>query len=145
MAIVRFEHENLNDMIKRIESFANSDEIYINAINEGTEIMKNAIESKAQRHRHTGAMAKSLKTTKPKRNNQGDYAGRVKFTGSDGVAVSKSGNKFDRTNWIKAFRIEYGTSKQKAQPFVRPAIQGCESNINNKMNQVFDKELEKLK
>jgi len=144
MATVKFETDNLNDMIKRIESFAGSEEVYIEAISSGTEIMKNAIQTGASKHRRTGAMAKSLKTTKPVQNKYGDWVGRVKFTGSDGVSVSKSGNKFDRTNWIKAFRIEYGTSKQTAKPFVRPAIQSSESKINEKMKQVFDRKLSEL-
>lgn len=135
---------NLDNMIKQIESFADSEDVYQEMISAGQEIMKNSIESGAKKHIRTGHMAKSLKATKPVQNKSGDWVGRVKFTGSDGVATSKSGNKFDRTNWIKAFRIEYGSSKQPAQPFVRPAIQSCESKIASEMEEIFNRKLSDL-
>lgn len=139
-----FEVDNsIADMIKKIETFANNEVVYQTMISEGQGIMKSAIEAGARKHIHTGAMASSLRNTKPKQDDKG-WVGRVKFTGSDGVVKSKKGQKFDRTNWIKAFRIEYGTSKQKAEPFVRPAIQGCQGKIRNKWNEIFDKELKKL-
>ena len=89
-------------------------------------------------------MANSLKSTKPTKNKNGEWVGRVKFTGTDGTHKTKDGKKYDITNWLKAFRIEYGTSHQKAEPFVRPAIQGCQGNIKKKWDEINDKELKKL-
>jgi HK97 gp10 family phage protein len=102
------------------------------------EIMKNAIQSGARKHVRTGKMANSIYKTKPVIDKNGNAVGRVKFSGSDGKKVSKNGQKFDRTNWIKAFRIEYGTSKQRAQPFVRPAIKSSSSAIYSAMKKIFD-------
>lgn len=133
------------DMISKIETFANSEEVYQNMISEGQGIMKSAIESGASKHIKTGRMAKSLRNTKPIKDKNGNWIGRVKFTGTDGKYITKDGKKYDITNWLKAFRIEYGTSKQKAEPFVRPAIQSCEGKINRKWKEMFDKEVEKLK
>jgi len=144
--MANFEIDNsIADMIKKIEKFANSEEIYQQMISEGQGIMKSAIQSGASKHVVTGKMASSLKATKPTKNKDGIWVGRVKFTGSNGVYKSKSGKKNDITNWLKAFRIEYGTSKEKAEPFVRPAIKSCESAINNKWKKMFDKEVEKLR
>lgn len=140
-----FEIDNsITDMIKKIETFSNSEEIYQELISEGQAIMKSAIESGANKHIITGKMAKSLKCTKPTKNKDGNWVGRVKFTGTDGVSKTKSGKKYDITNWLKAFRIEYGTSNEKAEPFVRPAIKGCESQINKKWKEMYERKLKNL-
>lgn len=137
-------NDDLDEMIKVIEGFANKDDVYQEMISAGQGIMKSAIETGARKHKRTGKMAESLVCTKPIQNKSGDWVGRVKFEGSNGVYRTKKGKKYDITNWLKAFRIEYGTSEQMAKPFVRPAIQGCQSNIYNKMNKIFEKELNKL-
>lgn len=135
---------SLQNMIKNIESFANSEEKYQEMISAGQEIMQSAIESGAKKHVRTGRMANSLRSTKPTKNKNGEWVGRVKFTGTDGTHKTKAGKKYDITNWLKAFRIEHGTSHQKAEPFVRPAIQGCQGNIRKRWNEIIDKELKKL-
>lgn len=107
-------------------------------VDAGLDVMAREIKSGASRHRVTGHMAESVGKSKPRLNKDGDMVGRVKFYGSDGVSRSKKGKKFDRTNWIKAFRIEYGRSGQPAQPFVRPAIQRSKSAISNAMQKKFE-------
>lgn len=97
-------------------------------INAGQQIMKSAIESGASKHRRTGSMANSVKITVPKMNNNGDVVGRVLITGKD---------KFGMLNSYKALWAEYGTKKQLATPFVRPAIKSSESAINLAMEKVF--------
>ncbi len=106
-------------------------------VNAGLEVMRDAIQPGAERHVVTGRMAKSLKIQEAKVTKKGDVVGRVKFYGTSGTTYSKSGQRFDRTNWIKAFRIEYGTSKQRSQPFVRPAIQSSQGRIWAAMEKVF--------
>ena len=56
---------SIQNMIKNIESLANSEEQYQEMISAGQEIMKSAIESGAKKHVRTGRMANSLKSTKP--------------------------------------------------------------------------------
>lgn len=135
---------SLENLIGKIDKFAVNDEIYREMISAGQDIMKTSIESGASKHVVTGHMASSLKKTTPVLDKEGAWVGRVKFTGTDGVYITKDGKKYDMTNWYKAFRIEYGTSKQKAQPFVRPAIRGCSKDINNKWQKIFERELKKL-
>ena len=135
---------SIADMIKKIETFANSEEVYQRMISEGQGIMKSAIESGARKHVRTGRMANSLNNTKPTKDKNGNWVGRVRFTGTDGTHVTKEGKKYDITNWLKAFRIEYGTSHEKAEPFVSPAIHACEGHIRARWQEIFDKELKKL-
>lgn len=95
----------------------------------GQEVMQRSIKNSAQKHSRTGSMASSVKCSKPVINRSGDAVGRVKFYGKD-----KNGMQ----NWYKAIWIEYGTKHQGAEPFVRPAIKGCESSIRSAMEKVFN-------
>ena len=135
---------DINQILGGLSKMADSDEVAIQMVNSGLEIMKKAIENGAQKHKVSGDMAKSVYIVKARRNKDGDIVGRVKFGGSSGKWKNKSGTKrFDITNWIKAFRVEYGTSNQNAKPFVRPAIQSSRAGIKKAMDAVFDKEVKK--
>lgn len=135
---------DINQILGGLSKMADSDEVAIEMVNSGLEVLKKAIEKGAVKHKITGDMAKSIYIVKARRNKDGDIVGRVKFGGSSGQYKNKkTGKRFDITNWIKAFRIEYGTSKQKAKPFVRPAIQASRVGIKKAMDSVFDKEVKK--
>ncbi len=132
----------LRDMIKSIEQYENNEEIYKQLISDGQQIMKDKIQSGASKHRSKLVrkhMADSIKATRPTKDKNGCWVGRVKFVGTNG----KVGN-FDVTHWIKAFRIENGTSKQAAEPFVKPAIAASENPIRSSWNKTFESELKKL-
>lgn len=118
-----------------------NDEIYLKMIEAGQDVMLNAIQKGANKHIKSGKMAVSLKKTKPVIDQEGNAVGRIKFVGSDGSKTSKKGQRFDRTNWIKAFRIEYGTSDQTAEPFVRPAIKTSESATRQAMKKVWEERI----
>ena len=107
----------------------NDENLALDMIKAGQKVMQGSIQSAASRHRKTGSMARSVKCSKPIINRSGDAVGRVKFYGKD-----KNGMQ----NWYKAIWIEYGTSHQNAQPFVRPAIKGDEGGIKSAMERVFN-------
>lgn len=115
-----------------------NEETYLEMIDAGQDVMLNAIQKGANKHIRSGKMAGSLKKTKPIIDKEGSAVGRIKFIGSDGSKTYKTGQRFDRTNWIKAFRIEYGTSDQNAEPFVRPAIKSSEANTRQAMQKVWE-------
>ena len=132
--------EILGGLIK----FAESDEVAKKMVAAGQEVMRANIEAGAQKHRSELVrkhMADSVKAYPPVVNNDGDIVGRVKFEGSAGTKKSKSGKRFDNTTWIRAFRVEYGTTNQDAEPFVRPAIRKSKKEIERKMKEVFDMEV----
>lgn len=140
-------NNNLADMIASIEKLSNNTSIYEELISSGQEIMKDKIQAGANKHRSKlirEHMADSLKCTKPAKDKEGYWVGRVKFSGSSGMFISKKGKKFDATHWIKAFRIENGTSKQAAEPFVKPAIAASDAPIRKEWNEIFERELKKL-
>lgn len=101
----------------------------LDMINAGQEVMQKSIQNAAQKHSRTGSMAKSVKCSKPVINGVGDAVGRIKFYGKD-----KNGMQ----NWNKAIWIEYGTKNQDAEPFVRPAIKSCEKDVRAAMQKVFN-------
>ena len=140
-------NNNLADVIASIEKLSNNTSIYEELISSGQEIMKDKIQAGANKHRSKlirEHMADSLKCTKPAKDKEGYWVGRVKFSGSSGMFISKKGKKFDATHWIKAFRIENGTSKQAAEPFVKPAIAASDAPIRKEWNEIFERELKKL-
>lgn len=102
----------------------------LDMVKAGQEVMQKSIQKAAQKHVKTGSMAKSIKCSKPVINRAGDAVGRVKFYGKD---------KNGMPNWYKALWCEFGTKNQPADPFVRPAIKSCESSIRAAMQKVFDK------
>jgi len=104
----------------------------IDMIKAGQEVLKSAIQSGANRHRHTGAMASSVKAGKPYINSNGDAAGKVFISGKD---------KDGTLNAFKAMFIEYGTKHMPPRPFVRPAVKSSENAISSSMKAVFDKKV----
>lgn len=120
------------DMDKFFPQGIQDENLALEMIDAGQEVMLKAIKSGAARHKRTGAMCSSLKKTKPMIDKNGDAVGRVKFYGKD-----KNGME----NWYKALWIEYGTVHQNAQPFVRPAMKSCESAAGAAMRRVFDEKV----
>ena len=100
----------------------------LDMVKAGQEVMRRSIQKAAQKHVRTGSMAKSIKCSKPVINHAGDAVGRVKFYGKD---------KNGMPNWYKALWCEFGAKNQPADPFVRPAIKSCESSIRAAMQKVF--------
>lgn len=70
----------------------------LDMVKAGQEVMQKSIQNAAQKHIKTGSMAKSVKCSKPTINHNGDAIGRVKFYGKD---------KNGMLNWYKGIWIEY--------------------------------------
>ena len=107
----------------------NDENLALDMVKAGQEVMQKSIQSGASKHKRTGSMANSVKCSKPTINRNGDAVGRVKFYGKD---------KNGMPNWYKAIWIEYGTKHQGAEPFVKPAIKSCESGIRVAMERIFN-------
>ena len=118
-----------------------SEQVFVEMVEAGQKVIEDEVRKGARKHVYTGAMYNSIKSAKPKVMSNGDVVGKVRFIGSDGVTKSKNGQKFDRTNWIKAFRIEYGTSNQAPKPFVRPVVKAAENESIKAMESVLNKNL----
>ena len=84
----------------------------------------------------SGEMLLSVKAQKPRKDKNGVWKVKVGFAGYDHV----TGVPNDQ----KAMAMEYGTSRQAAKPFLRPAVVSvedkCLSIIRQEMNQVLTRE-----
>ena len=107
----------------------NDENLALDMVKAGQEVMQKSIQNSALKHKKTGSMANSVKCSKPTINRSGDAVGRMKFYGKD---------KNGMPNWYKAIWIEFGTKHQGAEPFVRPAIKGCEDSIRSAMERIFN-------
>jgi HK97 gp10 family phage protein len=87
----------------------------------------------------TGLLAKSLIATRGKTNGKGEkYVVRfknLKYTRSSGEVV---------TTRKTAHIFEYGSSKQKPRPFIRPAAQAKAQEAVNVFSKELNKEIDKL-
>ena len=110
----------------------NDENLALDMVKAGQEVMQKSIQNSALKHKRTGSMANSVKCSKPTINRGGDAVGRVKFYGKD---------KNGMPNWYKAIWIEYGTKHQSAEPFVRPAIKNCKNEVKEAMQKVFDRKV----
>lgn len=119
-----------------LESFFPSgiddEQLALDMVKAGQEVMQRAIQSAAGRHKKNSDMADSVKCSKPVINRNGDVVGRIKFYGKDRNGMQ---------NWSKALWIEYGAKNQDADPFVRPAIKSCGSGVRAAMEQVFKQKI----
>ena len=53
-------------------------------------------------------------------------------------------DQFSQRKWPEAHHLEYGTAKQAATPVMGPAVAESEEPVYEKMQEVFDRETEKL-
>lgn len=97
-------------------------------------VMMEKLKSHAQKHRYSGEMINSIKSTGIKRNKTGKYL-VVRPTGKDSKGVR---------NMEKMAYLEYGTYKQAATPVLTPAVRDAESTVENKFEEIFKKHTDKV-
>lgn len=124
------------EMEKFFPECIDDEQLALDMVSAGQEVMLKSIQNSAKKHKKTGSMASSVKCSKPTINKAGDAIGRVKFYGKD---------KNGMLNWYKAIWCEYGTINQPARSFVRPAIKSCENGVRAAMQKVFDQRASHLK
>lgn len=90
---------------------------------EGAGVYADAVRASAAAHRRTGALESSITLT-PMRED-GGWSTRLTFIGVDGKGAP---------NAVRAAALEYGTSRQRKTPFIRPAINKAKAEANARMN-----------
>lgn len=81
-----------------------------------------------------GSLVESLKRSVPRMNSKGEWKGSIYFDGYDERGIPN-----DR----KAMSMEWGTSKQVARPFLRPAKEAKKNEAEAAMQATFDAEVQK--
>lgn len=103
-------------------------------LEEAAPIVKGNIERRSAAHHDSGAMEGSIQPKKVARGAAG-YQISIRPTGKDSKGVR---------NMEKMCYLEYGTAKQAATPVMGPAVAESEEPVYEKMQEVFDRETEKL-
>lgn len=103
-------------------------------LEEAAPIVRGNIEKRSAAHKESGDMAASIRAKKITRGTA-EYRVSVRPTGKDGKGVR---------NMEKMCYLEYGTDRQGATPVMGPAVNESEGPVMEKMQEVFDRETEKL-
>lgn len=121
-----------DELTKQLERLENMDELAPKIIEAAVPIVQDEMVRRAGEHRRTGAMAGSIKPTRPKRTGSG-HSAVVRPTGRDGRGTR---------NMEKMAYMEYGTSHQSATPVIAPTVAATESSVIEAMQEAFNAEVE---
>jgi len=108
---VRVEIEGWDELEAKLRKLAtnlNTQEVMENALMDGAEIVKGALESGAPRH--TGQLAGDIHISKQ---------GRQKYSVRVGPGIRGFYGRY----------LEYGTSRMAARPWMRPAFDGVQASV----------------
>ena len=125
--------DGFDEIIKGLSSL-DVDKMTDEMIQAAEPVMIEKLTNHAKKHRDTGSMVNSIKSTGVKQKNKGKYL-VVRPTGTDGNGVR---------NMEKMAYLEYGTYKQAATPVVTPAVKEAEATVESNMDRIFDSYMDKV-
>lgn len=128
-----FEMEGMDDFMNGLSQI-DIDRIAPKMLEEAAPILEEKVKKRAAEHKDTGSMIASIKPTKPA-NKDNAYRITVRPTGKDKKGVR---------NMDKMAYLEFGTNKQAATPVLSPAVREAEAPAAEKMQEVFDREVEHI-
>ncbi|EMS74030.1 HK97 gp10 family phage protein [Ruminiclostridium cellobioparum] len=129
-----FSFEMPTELMNQLEKLANIDEIAPKMINKATPIVADSIKYNVRKHKQSGDLERSVKVKKASNGKSGGYYGKVYF---DGYGSDKQRTPND----LKANVIEYGTKDRTAEPFMDKSVNDVEQNVNDAMQEVFNREV----
>ena len=128
MPMTVYSADDFINQLQKIE--ADTEEIAKRCINEALPILMTELQSRTAQHVDSGNLEKSIKLKKAKYNSKSnDIRGSVQYTGNG--------------NTYKILALEYGTSRQTAQPIIAPTIAQKENEVTEKMQQTLDAEIQR--
>ncbi len=131
--MAKFDIHGIDEFMKEISQL-DLDRIAPKMLEESVPILEKSVRTESAKHHDTGAMEESIKATGASVNARGHYI-CVRPTGSDEKGVR---------NMEKMVYMEYGTSKQDATPVLSPAVRKVEDKVTGKMQEVFNREVDRL-
>lgn len=140
MAKLRFEIPD--SLQKQLAKCAEIDKIAPKMIGAAMPVAVNAIKSSLETHKQSGSLIESVTGYKAKAAKYGGYYGAIKFKGYSEHTYKGKVTQDKVPNAQKAMSLEYGSSKQNAEPFLDNALKGVEKEVIEKMQEVFNKEVE---
>lgn len=131
--MAKFAYNPPTDFLKQLGKLSKVEEVAPKMIDESMPIVERNLVRELAYHVDTGELQESVKSTKAKKVNDGHFA-TASPTGADEKGVR---------NMEKLAYLEYGTSKQAAAPMMSTVINDSEGSVNNKMAEVFKREMSK--
>ena len=131
--MAKFDIYGIDEFMKEISQI-DIDRIAPKMLEESVPILEKSVRAESAKHRDTGAMEESINATGANINARGHYI-CVRPTGRDEKGVR---------NMEKMVYMEYGTSKQEATPVLSPAVRKAEDPVTEKMQEVFNREVDRL-
>lgn len=125
--------QGFDDVIRNLTSL-DVDHMTEEMIEAAEPVMVKNLKAWSASHYADGDMYRSIKSTGVKKNKNGKYL-VVRPTGKDKDGVR---------NMEKLAYLEYGTAHQSPKPVLTPAVKESEATIERKMDEIFDKYLEKV-
>lgn len=129
-----FSYDVPDDFIKQLGNLADIDRYAPLMIDGAIPILEQQVKVELSRHKVTGDLLKSIKTTKTKKTKAGVYSASVEPSGTDRKGVR---------NVEKMLYLEYGTSRQPATPVLTKAVKDSEKEVLTTMQAIFDREVGK--
>lgn len=126
--------EQIEAMFKQVRSKVDS--AIPKALKGGLQIIETSLLQELEKHRVSGDLIESVVIIPPTRSkfNSGFYGV---------VTVTGKGKKVAYQNYKKVLALEYGTSQQDATPVLRPTLIKCQEDVQAKVVEILQKELEK--
>ena len=126
--MARMTINGFSELYRDLSSLASS-RIGEKMLKSGEPVLLDSVKKHAGRHRKSGDMAASVKSTGVKKGADGAQYLVVRPTGRDHNGVR---------NMEKAAYLEFGTAKQNATPVISPAVKEAEGRILSNMEKAFD-------
>lgn len=144
--MARFDVNLPTDLVRRLEKLGGrGDEISRKMLVSGARILKDRIDKNLKSNLYTnrkldddyptGALERSVTIDKPKKDKNDNSYIRIYFKGKDDRGVP---------NAVKAAVMEHGSSKQQKKPFIRPAVNEADKEVNAEMQNVFNNEISNI-
>ena len=128
----KFDFEISPEFIKQLGRLADVERVAPKMIDEAIPILLDNVKAEAAQHKKSEDMYKSIKPTKAKKTKKGGYFASVRPTGTDKKGV----RNMEKLAWL-----EYGTKKQTPTPILTKAIKDSQSAVEQKMKEVFEREV----
>ncbi len=146
-----FKFEIPSDFLDQLGKLANVERLAPKMIDEALPTLEASFKRNMQSvmKNPTGELMDSIKIFKTREVKGGGFFGYVTATGAAKGKKYKRQLKGARTreegyrNYQKILALEYGTSKQVPTPFIQRAVSGCETEVLDKMQEAFNREVEK--
>lgn len=119
-------------LMDKLDRIANTTDLPAKMIKAGMDVMEPEVKRRLATHKESGALIESVKESKPRMDSKGNWRGAIYFDGYDEKGIPN-----DR----KMMSMEWGTSKQVANPVIRPTKESKQAEADAAMQAVFDKEV----